>query len=395
MSRSRGVLAARSICKSFGDTVVLDRVSLTVTPGSRTGVVGPNGIGKSTLLRVLAGLEPPDSGTVSREPPGLGVAYLAQEPEPAGRSGGEAARAKLEAILASDADVLLLDEPTNDLDFAGLELLERFLDRHRGGLVVVSHDRALLEGMTRILEFEAETRACGSLRAVGAHSTQSGSARERHAEHDYAPLRRRADPHPWSRPARCGSGRSAATGRAERRRRRRTSPSAFEKKLASLERGREAVVALAARARSRAQPSRRRRRRAARRAVIERDGFRLGPIDLDLRNGDRLVVLRTKRRRQDDAVAARCSASSRSTEGRRWVGPGCRARRASPGTEASSQAKARCSISSSHSSGLDVGALERFSPSSRSARITCDARLARSRPESEAERRSRSWRRAA
>lgn len=158
MSPARGALAARSISKSFGDTVVLDRVSLTVTPGSRIGVVGPNGIGKSTLLRVLAGLEPPDSGTLSLEPPGFAVAYLTQEPEAANRSGGEAARAQLEAILASDADVLLLDEPTNDLDFAGLELLERFLDRHRGGLVAVSHDRAFLERMTRIVEFEAETR---------------------------------------------------------------------------------------------------------------------------------------------------------------------------------------------------------------------------------------------
>ncbi len=158
MSRARGALAARSISKSFGDTLVLDRVSLTVTPGSRIGIVGSNGIGKSTLLRVLAGLETPDSGTLSLEPQGSAVAYLAQEPEAASRSGGEAARAQLEAILASDADVLLLDEPTNDLDFAGLELLERFLDRHRGGLAVVSHDRTFLERMTRIVEFEAETR---------------------------------------------------------------------------------------------------------------------------------------------------------------------------------------------------------------------------------------------
>src|SRR4029453_2273225 len=75
-----------------------------------------------------------------------------------GLSGGETARRKLEAILAADADVLLLDEPTNDLDFAALELLERFVDSHRGGIVAVSHDRAFLERMTSIVEFEAETR---------------------------------------------------------------------------------------------------------------------------------------------------------------------------------------------------------------------------------------------
>ena len=158
MPRARGVLAARSISKSFGDTVVLDGVSLTVSPKDRIGVLGPNGIGKSTLLRLLAGLEQPDSGTVSREPATMVVTYLAQESHVPGRSGGEAAREQLQAILTTDADVLLLDEPTNDLDFAGLELLERFLGRHRGGLVVVSHDRAFLERMNRIVELEAETR---------------------------------------------------------------------------------------------------------------------------------------------------------------------------------------------------------------------------------------------
>ena len=158
MHRLRGTLAARTITKSYGDTVVLDRLSLTVAPASRIGVVGPNGIGKSTLLRLLAGLEEPGSGRITREPAGLQVAYLAQERALDGLSGGEAARRNLEAILAADADVLLLDEPTNDLDFAGLELLERFVDNHRGGVVTVSHDRAFLERMTSIVEFEAETR---------------------------------------------------------------------------------------------------------------------------------------------------------------------------------------------------------------------------------------------
>src|SRR3954470_15577824 len=108
MHRPRGTLAARTIGKSFGETVVLDGLSLAVTPSSRIGVVGPNGIGKSTLLRVLAGLEEPDSGTVGREP-GLRVAYLAQDRDAEGLSGGEAARRYLESVLAADADVLLLD----------------------------------------------------------------------------------------------------------------------------------------------------------------------------------------------------------------------------------------------------------------------------------------------
>src|SRR5690348_3777017 len=158
MHRPRGTLAARSISKGYGETVVLDRLSLSVTPSSRIGVVGPNGIGKSTLLRVLAGVEEPDAGSVTEEPAGLAVSYLVQERAVDGLSGGEAARRNLEAILASDADVLLLDEPTNDLDFAGLELLERFVDGHRGGLVAVSHDRAFLERMTSIVELEPETR---------------------------------------------------------------------------------------------------------------------------------------------------------------------------------------------------------------------------------------------
>src|SRR5256885_15060612 len=81
MQRPLGTLAARSISKSYGPRVVLDGVSLAVGPGTRLGVVGPNGIGKSTLLRVLAGLEPPDRGAVVREPPALTVGYLPQEPE--------------------------------------------------------------------------------------------------------------------------------------------------------------------------------------------------------------------------------------------------------------------------------------------------------------------------
>ena len=74
-----GSLAARDISKSYAAVQVLDHVSLVVAPGDRVGIVGPNGIGKSTLLRVLAGLEEPDAGRVIR---GGAVGYLPQELEP-------------------------------------------------------------------------------------------------------------------------------------------------------------------------------------------------------------------------------------------------------------------------------------------------------------------------
>ena len=103
-----GVLAAHRITKSFGAVSVLDGVSLALAPGDRVGVVGPNGIGKSSLLRVLAGLDEPDGGSVTRTPPSLAVGYLPQEPdtEPgetllgylARRTGVAAAEAEMDAL---------------------------------------------------------------------------------------------------------------------------------------------------------------------------------------------------------------------------------------------------------------------------------------------------------
>ena len=104
-------LVATDITRSHGAFVVLDGVSVTVGPRARIGVVGPNGVGKTTLLRILAGLEPPDSGRLTLAPPTLNVGYLPQELEPrpgetlaaylARRTGVAAAEAELEEAAAS------------------------------------------------------------------------------------------------------------------------------------------------------------------------------------------------------------------------------------------------------------------------------------------------------
>ncbi len=320
MSRARGALEARSISKAFGDTVVLDRVSLAVTPGSRIGVVGPNGIGKSTLLRVLAGLEQPDSGTLSLEPPGLAVAYLAQVPDLADRSGGEAARAELEAILASDVDVLLLDEPTNDLDFAGLELLDRFLDRHRGGLVAVSHDRAFLERMTRIVEFEAETRR---VREYPGGWSAFEAERSRSTERQQGDYRRYVDERDrireQARTMRQWEERGYGQGRKKKKS--KDVGKRFEKKLGLLERVEKPWSAW--RLELDLTPVRRAGDVVARleQAVVEREGFRLGPLDLEIRNGDRLVV-RGRNGAGKSTLLQALLGEVPLEGGRRWIGPG-------------------------------------------------------------------------
>ena len=166
-------------------------VSIAVSDGDRLGVVGMNGSGKSTLLRILAGTGAPEQGTVRRAR-STRVGYLEQRPElPPGTvreavgqgweaaavldrlgmadhgdasvatlSGGQAKRVALARVLLTDADLLVLDEPTNHLDVGAIVWLERRLATFRGALVVVSHDRHLLDRLTtRMLEIDRGTSA--------------------------------------------------------------------------------------------------------------------------------------------------------------------------------------------------------------------------------------------
>src|SRR5437899_9713072 len=195
------LLLLQDIGVTFGVTPLLAGAGLAVATGDRICMVGRNGSGKSTLLRIAAGLVQPDAGYRFAQP-GATIRYLSQEPdlsgfattlayveagfsaeaddrhralyllkelnlsgeeEPASLSGGEARRAALARALAPSPDVLLLDEPTNQLDLPGIEWLERELTELRSGIVLISHDRQLLErfsrrtvwldrGITRVLE---------------------------------------------------------------------------------------------------------------------------------------------------------------------------------------------------------------------------------------------------
>ncbi len=168
------------------DRPLFEGLSLTVASGDRLGVVGRNGGGKSTLLRVLAGAAEPEDGTVRRGR-GVRIGFLGQRPElPSGTvgaavgthweaaaildrlgmaslteadvatlSGGQAKRVALARVLVAEVDLLVLDEPTNHLDLDAVRWLEDRLARFAGGLVLVTHDRHVLDRVTtRVLELD-------------------------------------------------------------------------------------------------------------------------------------------------------------------------------------------------------------------------------------------------
>jgi len=323
MSRLAGSLVAAGVTKSYGAEVVLADVDLVVPPRARIGLVGPNGAGKSTLLRLLAGLEEPDAGRIRRTPPSLAVGYLAQERNGAGaaRSGGQETRDALAKVLRDSYEVLLLDEPTNDLDFVGLAWLERSLASHPGSFVVVSHDRAFLDGtVTRIVELDEWTR--GTTEYTGGWSDFEAE-RERRRDRHYrrwessVAERRRIE----EQQRRMADWECRGYGQGRKKKKSKDVKRTYGAKLARVETVEkpyepwELQLSLASAARSGETVVR------LEDAVVERGSFRLGPLDVAVGWGDRVAIAGANGSGKTtllDALLGRLPLAA----GSRWLGPG-------------------------------------------------------------------------
>lgn len=186
---TRKLITAKNLSKSLGGKKLFDKIDITLAPGTRLGIVGKNGTGKTTLLKVLSGAITPDTGTI-KYADDLKLVYFDQHREkipmdvtlrralaplsdvvnyrgapihvngwakkflfspdrlelPVGcLSGGERARILIAKLMLEPADVLFLDEPTNDLDIPTLEVIEQSLKEFAGAVVLISHDRCLMD----------------------------------------------------------------------------------------------------------------------------------------------------------------------------------------------------------------------------------------------------------
>ena len=190
--RTKELLVARDVAKTLGGRTLFQHLNLSLSPGSRLGLLGANGSGKTTLLRLLTGGIEPDAGTIRRADD-LRVVYFDQnrdqldktislrtalcpngdtvrfqggsmhvaawarrflfsterlEMQVGSLSGGEQARILIANLMLQPADILILDEPTNDLDIPTMTVLEESLNEFPGALVLVTHDRYLLDAIS-------------------------------------------------------------------------------------------------------------------------------------------------------------------------------------------------------------------------------------------------------
>ena len=157
------LMSLKDVSLAFGGPPVLDKVSLSISKGLRAALTGRNGEGKSTLMKVIAGMLEPDGGEIVRSP-NLKTIYVSQE-VPHDRegddafnalSGGRRRRKILEEALLARPDLLLLDEPTNHLDMEAIDWLEGFIKRQREmAVLIVTHDRRFLKRVaTKILDLD-------------------------------------------------------------------------------------------------------------------------------------------------------------------------------------------------------------------------------------------------
>ena len=413
------MLSAAGVSRRHGAIDVLRGVDLVVGPRARIGIVGPNGIGKSTLLRILAGEEEPDEGAVARAPATLQVGLLPQEPDaapgetvgeylarrtgvaeaearmdalaeqlaadpavaqeysdaleaflhlggddhaaraetvvrqvglpPEGLtqrvdtlSGGNAARVGLAALLLARFDVFLLDEPTNNLDFAGLEVLERFVNDTDAAVVAVSHDREFLKRCfeTSVVEIEPGSRSAAiyqggwgaylearEVARAHAYSAFEGYVSERdrlresaqrtriwsesgakRAKKDFSKdkLTRKAQAQGAENLAGKSGGAARRLERLERTGRvdKPFEPWQLQLKLSAAGRGGDVVMRMTG-------------------AVIERGGFRLGPLDFEVGARERVAIVGRNGSGKTSLIQAALGRLALAA-GERYVGPGQR-----------------------------------------------------------------------
>jgi sulfate-transporting ATPase len=225
------VLEAREVSKSYNDVELIKDLDLDLSPGSIVGVIGPNGVGKSTLFNMISGIEQPDTGKI-RLGPTVELAYVDQHRDQMDESktvfqavcdnmdfiklgtreinsreylgkfafrgkdqqklikvlsGGEKNRAYMAKLLRKGGNFILLDEPSNDLDISTLRMLENALLDFNGCVMVISHDRFFLDRIcSHILAFEGQ----GKVRYFEGNFQEYEAARRKELGSDYDKSRR-------------------------------------------------------------------------------------------------------------------------------------------------------------------------------------------------------------